>query len=151
MARVDSPRLPASTRILVVDDGDAIRVLMRKYLEMMGYHDVRLADSVEMGLQAFREHGSELVFLDVMIGDQKGIDFALPALADRPETTIVVMTAHPGTHQDVTNLVAQGARDYLPKPIQSSRLRETLDRIAEDLDGTEDDTDEKVSVDTSYG
>lgn len=145
------PRLDPTTRILVVDDGDAIRVLMRKYLNALGYQDVRLANSVEMGLQAFREHGSQIVFLDVMIGEQKGLDFALPALADRPETIIVVMTAHQGTHPDVTSLVAQGARDYLPKPIQLSRLRDSLDRIAEDLEGEEDADEDRVSVDTSYG
>ena len=142
--------LDPRTRILVVDDGDAIRVLMRRYLELLGCRDVRLADSVEMGLKAFQEHGSEIVFLDVMIADKKGTDFALPALADRPETTIVVMTAHAGTHPDVTALVALGARDYLPKPIQSARLREVLERVAADHE-IDDDAADRVSVDTSYG
>jgi len=61
------------------------------------------------------------------------------------------MTAYPGTHPDVTALVAQGARDYLPKPIQLARLRETLDRIAEDQAQDADLDEDTVSLDTSYG
>jgi DNA-binding NtrC family response regulator len=144
------PRLDPKTRILVLDDGDAIRVLMRKYLDLLGYKDVRLAEDVDMGLQAFAEHGSEVVFLDVIVGERKGIDFALSALADRPETMIVVMTAYPATHPDVTSLVAQGARDYLPKPIQMHRLQEALERLAADRED-EAAPEAKATVDTSYG
>jgi DNA-binding NtrC family response regulator len=139
-----------ATRILVVDDGDAIRTLMRRVLGKLGYQDVRVADSVQMGLDAFAQQGSEVVFLDCAVGSEEGADFARVALADRPDTRIVVMTAYPASHAEVTKLVALGARDLLPKPIQAARVREILENLAED-DLEEDDLGEPPGrADASY-
>lgn len=142
--------LAPDTRILVVDDGDAIRVMMRRLLGNLGYKDVRLADTVDMGLQAFAEQGSEVVFLDCAIADRKGIDFARKALADRPDTEVIILTAYPFNHPDVTELIAHGARHYLPKPIQTHQLSAVLERVAADFGEDDEEDDEVASVDASY-
>lgn len=141
--------LAPDTRILIVDDGDAIRVMMRRLLNKLGYQDIELADTVEMGLSAFEEQGSEVVFLDCNIGGQKGIEFAKKALADRPDTAIVVLSAYPYQHPEVTELVAHGARHYLPKPIQPQRLETILRDLGEDF-GEDDEDESERSVDASY-
>ena len=146
--------LPPETRFLVVDDGAAIRALMQAYLKRLGYEDVKLAATVAEGLARFREHPPEVVFLDLNVNGENGAAFAEQAFAERPEVTIVVMTAHPSTHPDVVALVALGARDYLPKPLQLHRLSGVLEHVAEDREEREDDepyAPTTVSPDASYG
>lgn len=146
--------LPPETRFLVVDDGAAIRALMQAYLRRLGYEDVALAATVEEGLARFRERPPDIVFLDLAIGGENGGNFAAQAFAERPDVTIVVMTAHPSTHPDVVALVALGARDYLPKPLQLHRVSGVLDHVAEDREEREDDAPYEpgaVSPDASYG
>lgn len=146
--------LPPETRILVVDDGAAILALMHAFLKRLGFADVRLAATVDDGLRAFREQESDVVFLDLMIAGETGARFAEAAFAERPEATIVVMTAHPSTHADVTALVALGARDYLPKPIQLHRLHGVLAHLAEDIEDIRDAKpyeDDANTPDASYG
>lgn len=146
--------LPGSTRILVVDDGAAIRALMDAYLRRLGFTEIQLAGTVQEGLAAFREQRSEVVFLDLSIAGENGAAFAVAALAERPDATIVAMTAFPSAHADVTALVALGARDYLPKPIQLHRLHGVLSHLAEDREELKEekpyDEDEAVP-DASYG
>lgn len=146
--------LPSETRFLVVDDGAAIRALMQAYLKRLGYEDVTLAANVEEGLARFRERPPDVVFLDLVIGGENGGTFAERAFAERPDVTIVVMTAHPSTHPDVVSLVALGARDYLPKPLQLHRLSGVLEHVAEDREEREDEAPYEsapVSPDASYG
>ena len=148
------PTLPPETRFLVVDDGAPIRSLMLAYLRRLGYEDVTLAATVQEGLAAFREQEPDVVFLDLIIGGENGADFAARAFAERPDVTIVVMTAHPSTHPDVVGLVALGARDYLPKPLQLHRVSGVLEHVAEDReerDGAEPYAPVASAADASYG
>ena len=149
------PALPPETRFLVVDDGAPIRTLMQAYLKRLGFRDVALAATVQEGLEAFRERAPDVVFLDLTIGGENGASFAEQAFAERPDVTIVVMTAHPSTHPDVVALVALGARDYLPKPLQLHRVSGVLEHVAEDREEREDAEpyapSTTVSPDASYG
>jgi DNA-binding NtrC family response regulator len=139
--------LARTTRILIVDDSTGIRSVLESYLRRLGFTEIRTAATVEEGLKAFREQESELVFLDMVIGDERGADFAAAALAERPFTVVVVMTAVPMGNELVVSAVAEGAREFLPKPVQMLPLQALLGRIARSrhLDG------EGPAPDASYG
>lgn len=148
------PALPHDTRFLVVDDGAAIRSLMQAYLRRLGYEDVTLAATVDEALAAFRERAADVVFLDLTVGGDNGGTFAERAFAEKPDVTIVVMTAHPSSHPDVVSLVALGARDYLPKPLQLHRVSGVLEHVAEDREERAEATPYEpgtVAPDASYG
>lgn len=123
--------LPRETPILVVDDSAAIRARMEAYLSRLGYTNIRMADSIATGLEAFREQQSEVIFLDLVIDEEKGADFAAEALAERPFVTIVLMTALPSGHEQVTAAIAEGAREYLSKPIQQGNVQAVLERLGQ--------------------
>lgn len=127
--------LEPATPMLVIDDSKAIRAVMDSYLRRLGYQNVHAAASVEEGLRLFRETNAEVVFLDVILGnDEAGIDFAQRALDERPLTTIVLLTALRSDDEMVTHLVSQGARHMIVKPVQLSALRTVLGRIQETRD-----------------
>lgn len=117
--------------ILVVDDSAGIRNVMEVYLKRLGFRNVRTADGVREGYEAFREQKSEIVFLDMVLEDKEvGADLAAKILAEAPFTSIIVTTALPASHDLVTMAVAEGARHYLPKPIRVLTLRAALEKVA---------------------
>lgn len=126
--------VPQDTPILVLDDSPAIRARVEAYLRQLGYREVRTASSIETGLEAFREQGSEVVFLDLIVGDQTGAKFAAQALEEKPFTYVILMTALSRSHEQVVATIAEGARDLLSKPIQLADLRAVLDRIGASME-----------------
>lgn len=145
-------RLPPSTPMLIVDDSKAIRSLMEAYLARLGYQQVRSAASVKQAVDAFQEQRSEVVFLDVLLDQEDGGEFARIALDERPLTTLVLMTALGPNDDEVVKLVSHGARHLLPKPVQISTLRTVLDRIQEARQEEADaENAAKDNADASYG
>lgn len=132
--------LPPDTPILVVDDSPAIRTVVERWLRQLGYRSVRTAGDVAGALATFREQESEVVFLDMVLeGRESGLDFAERALAERPFTDVVVMSALDRRDDLVRDVVSQGARYVLSKPVRPSDLRAVLAAIAderEDAKGT---------------
>lgn len=124
--------MPQDTRFLVIDDSLAVRMRMQAYLQRLGYTNVQSAATVEEGLALFRDVHPGIVFLDMLIEEERGLDFAAPALAEAPLTEIVVMSALPADDEQVTAAIAEGARDYLPKPVTFPAVERVLQRLASD-------------------
>jgi DNA-binding NtrC family response regulator len=139
--------------MLVVDDSKAIRQLMATFLARLGYENVRFAGGVKEALREFEEQRSEVVFLDVLLDQEDGGEFAQLALDAKPLTTIVLMTALGPNDDEVVKLVSHGARHLLPKPVQLSTLRTVLERIQEARDEEERATEPRThqEPDASYG
>lgn len=132
--------------VLIIDDSVAIRARMETYLKRLGFTDIVSAENIEDGLRMFRERKPNLVFLDLVIDEEKGTEFASEALAERPYTHVVLMTALSASHDMVTAAIAEGARDFLPKPIQYPTLKKIVDRLLENRE----DQISPDHVDASY-
>jgi class 3 adenylate cyclase/CheY-like chemotaxis protein len=127
-------------RILIVDDIDANRDILKMRLGAHGY-DLREAADGEEALAAAREWQPDLILLDVMMPKLDGIEVCRRLRADPtfPFTTIVLVTAKADTRDVVEGLEA-GADEYLTKPIDQValvarvksvlRLKELHDRVA---------------------
>lgn len=110
--------------ILVVDDDDRLRDLLRRFLTDNGYHVSVAADATEAEA-VLKNFACDLMVLDVMMPGRDGISFTseLRKTADLP---ILLLTARGETDDRVSGLAA-GADDYLVKPFDP---RELLLRIA---------------------
>ena len=60
-------------KILIVDDSPDIRTLLRMQLQMDG-HEVLEAENGNLGVKAAKEHGPDLVVLDVMMPEMDGLE-----------------------------------------------------------------------------
>jgi DNA-binding response OmpR family regulator len=112
-------------KILIVDDDQKTRVLLKTYLEKNQY-EVVLAHNGESFLAEFQRHLDELslVILDVMLPDTDG--FALcKAVRGRSNVPIIMLTASSDETDRVVGLEL-GADDYIAKPYSP---RELLARI----------------------
>ena len=119
-------------RILVVDDEEDLREILRFNLEAEGF-DVETAASAEEALSKFEIRNSkfEIILLDVMMDRMSGFELAQRLRDAGDRTPIVFLTAR-DTHDDELQGFGVGADDYITKPFSFdtvlARVRAVLRR-----------------------
>jgi DNA-binding NtrC family response regulator len=121
----DRPR-PAA-RVLVVDDDDEMRALLRRTLEFDGY-EVTERDRGTHVLEALRGAPFDLIILDKEMPGLTGLDL-LPILRrEFPQVPVVLVTAF-GGRQIASSALRLGAASYLEKPFRLGQLRDVIDGL----------------------
>jgi two-component system, NtrC family, response regulator AlgB len=116
-------------RILVVDDDEHIRFAITMCLESDG-HKVVVAGTIEDALERTAAEAFDLIFLDVRLGTQNGLDYIKPLLDGNPWARIVVITAF-ASIETAVDAMKRGAADYLPKPFEPAQLLILTRKVAE--------------------
>jgi signal transduction histidine kinase len=132
-ARASLPRLPLAERgsetVLVVEDQEALRVVMAKTLRELGY-DVLLAGDGEDALSVAAVHDGpiHLLVTDVVMPKLRGPELARRLTVTRPTTRVLYTSGYP---DDPSLAEAEGPTTLLPKPFTPEalgrRVREVLD------------------------
>jgi adenylate cyclase len=109
-------------RILIVDDNETNRDILRTRLEPQGYELMEAGDGAE-ALSVARQHHPDLILLDVMMPKVDGIEVCRQLKSDNelPFIPIVLVTARADSKDVVAGLEA-GADEYLTKPVDQSAL-----------------------------
>jgi DNA-binding response OmpR family regulator len=116
------------SRILVVDDHEDIRLLLRLELSADGHHIVE-AENGEEALAAIAAGPVDLVLLDIMMPVMDGWE-VLRRLSGEPRPPIVVVTGMSSAeHRHVVDLLELGALDVVPKPFEPDWLLRLVDAI----------------------
>jgi two-component system, OmpR family, phosphate regulon response regulator OmpR len=106
--------------LLVVDDDDRIRALLKRFLAARGYAVSLAADAAAarklMDMLVF-----DLVVLDVMMPGEDGVSLTRAIRAEQRPTPILLLTARGDPADRIAGLAA-GADDYLPKPFEPEEL-----------------------------
>ena len=105
--------------ILVVDDDDGIRSLVKKYLNENNYL-VTTAVSAEDAKEKINIIKFDLIILDIMMPGKSGLEF-IEENHKKIGTPIILLTAKGGANERVAGLEI-GADDYLPKPFEPKEL-----------------------------
>ena len=105
--------------ILVVDDDDGIRSLVKKYLNENNFL-VTTAKSAEDASDKINIINFDLIILDIMMPGKSGLEF-IEENKKKLETPIILLTAKGEAIERVTGLEI-GADDYLPKPFEPKEL-----------------------------
>ena len=105
--------------ILVVDDDDGIRSLVKRYLNENKYL-VTTADSAEDASEKVKIIKFDLIILDIMMPGKSGLDF-IRENKDSIDTPIILLTAKGKADERVQGLEF-GADDYLAKPFEPKEL-----------------------------
>ena len=116
--------------ILVVDDDDGIRYLVKKYLNENNFL-VTTSDSAENAEEKTSIIKFDLIVLDVMRTGKSGLEF-IKDNKSKINTPIILLTAK-GESEDRVGGLEIGADDYLPKPFEPKeltlRIKNILDKI----------------------
>ena len=105
--------------ILVVDDDEGIRLLVKKYLYENNYL-VTTAENAEDALEKIKIIKFDLIILDIMMPGKSGLDFILDNKKNL-DTPIILLTAKGEATERIEGLEV-GADDYLPKPFEPKEL-----------------------------
>jgi len=124
--------------ILIVDDDERIRELLKQYLQENGFRVSEAADTIEARL-ALSYFFFDLIILDLMLPGEDGISFA-DSLRLKKTCPILMLSALGETSNRIEGLEV-GADDYLVKPFEP---RELLLRIANLIKRSEKQTEKAV-------
>ena len=124
--------------ILVVDDDDGIRSLVKKYLNENNYL-VTTANSAENASDKIKVIKFDLIILDIMMPGKSGLEF-IQENKKELETPIILLTAKGEPKERIEGLEI-GADDYLPKPFEPKEL---ILRIQNIINKTKKDQQKRV-------
>ncbi|AHW60166.1 two component transcriptional regulator, winged helix family [Draconibacterium orientale] len=107
-------------RILLVEDDEALRFIVKDNLTEHGY-DVEVAADGEIALELFEQNSFDLIVLDVMLPKIDGFKVAETIRKTNDQVPIIFLTARSMTEDKITGLTI-GGDDYIPKPFSMEEL-----------------------------
>lgn len=111
-------------RILVVDDDESIREVLKAILEDEGY-TVESVDTAKKAIQKTKRKIYNLALIDVRLPDMEGIELLTKMSDTTPKMRKVIITGYP-TLQNAVEAVNKGADVYIVKPFDMEKVLETI-------------------------
>lgn len=116
--------------ILIIDDEDYHRELMRKLLTKLEYQ-VAVVESAEAALALLEKEAFSVILTDLIMLDMDGVEFCQTVRETDSDTVIVALTGH-GDLYDSEKLELVGFDGYLAKPIRMDKIKKALDDALEE-------------------
>jgi two-component system response regulator AtoC len=116
-------------RVLVVDDEESLRVVVRSFLKRDGY-EVEVASGVGEALPLIESFGPDFIVTDVRMPKLGGLDLLATLKAKGNPATVIVMSAY-GNVDLAIEAIKAGAYDYIQKPFKAEELLLTLRKAEE--------------------
>lgn len=131
--------LKNDSRILIIDDFETVRMVLKRCLSQLGYSVMEEASDGQEGLEKIKMAQSsgkpyDLVFTDVSMPNMTGLELLEtvkknPALAKTP----FVMVTSESEQKFITQAFTLGVVDYIVKPFSPATLSKKLEKISETL------------------
>ncbi|KAA3612069.1 MAG: sigma-54-dependent Fis family transcriptional regulator [Calditrichaeota bacterium] len=117
------------TKILIIDDDKAFRVVTQSLLEDEGFSVETVADA-DSGLNSVKEKTYDLILSDLMMEGKTGIQFLQEIKQWNPQIPVIMVTGY-GSIQTAVEAMKLGAEDYLTKPSGNDELILKINRVLE--------------------
>jgi DNA-binding NtrC family response regulator len=118
-------------RILLIDDDDQFRMLLRKMLEKAGYKDIEEANDGRTGMKLFRQRPFDLVVTDIIMPDKEGIETIVELKSEYPLVKIIAMSGGgrigPKNYLEMAKRL--GASRTLAKPFKYSDFLDVVQEL----------------------
>lgn len=115
-------------RVLVVDDAIFMRKMISDILEGNGMEIVGEADTGALAVEKYKELKPDLVTMDIIMPEMNGIDAVRQIMSNDSQARIVMCSAL-GQQALVQDALTAGAKDFLIKPFNPSRVIEVVTKI----------------------
>ena len=116
--------------ILLVEDKDSLRRVLRLTLENAGYSVAEAIDA-RAALNEIADARHRLVLTDLRMPNGSGLDVLRSARAADPDVPVIVMTAF-GSIDEAVQAMKDGAHDFLQKPVDSNHLLLLVERALDE-------------------
>lgn len=115
-------------KVLICDDALFMRTMLAEILEQAGFEVSGQAATGREAVRLYRDLKPDLVTMDIIMPDMGGIDAVRAILKEDPEANVVMCSAM-GQQNLVIEAIQAGARDFVVKPFQPSRVLEAVQRV----------------------
>ena len=117
-----------SHTVLVCDDAIFMRTMISDILSGAGYEVVGEAESGVQAIERYKELRPDLVTMDIVMPDMGGIEAVREIVKADPDAKILMCSAM-GQQALVVEAIQAGAKDFVVKPFQPSRVLEAVQRV----------------------
>lgn len=133
-------------RVLIIDDERSIRTSTSVAIQAAG-HQAETADGGQVGVLKLQEDTYDLVFLDLRLGDEDGLEILEQIKRQFSKLPVVVFTAYASVASAVAAM-QRGAFDYLEKPFTPEHLRQIMARVEKQrrLESKIDDLEQQINL-----
>jgi two-component system chemotaxis response regulator CheY len=114
--------------VLICDDALFMRTMLGDILRQAGFDVVGEAQTGAEAVSKYDELQPSLVTMDIVMPDMGGIDAVREIMKTHPEARILMCSAM-GQQALVIEAIQAGARDFIVKPFQPSRVLEAVQRV----------------------
>jgi two-component system chemotaxis response regulator CheY len=115
-------------RVLVCDDAIFMRTMISDILSGAGYEVVGEAETGVQAIERYRDLKPDLVTMDIVMPDMGGIDAVREIVKLDPGAKVLMCSAM-GQQALVVEAIQAGAKDFVVKPFQPSRVLEAVQRV----------------------
>ncbi|MFB5606312.1 MAG: response regulator [Nitrosarchaeum sp.] len=131
--------------VLIVEDSPAIGMLLKNYLEKLGYAEIFTCTNGSSAIETFKELFTQkkhpIVLLDYMLPDMDAKSILTQILEIQPNARVVMATATEKDDEGIKELIRLGVYQYLEKPIRFENIKsifETIEREQSFFESTPD-------------
>ena len=117
-----------SHSVLICDDAIFMRTMLGDILQQAGFDVVGEAETGSQAVEKYRELRPDLVTMDIVMPDMGGID-AVREITKLDPMAKVLMCSAMGQQALVVEAIQAGAKDFVVKPFQPSRVLEAVQRV----------------------
>lgn len=117
-----------SQTVLICDDAIFMRTMIGDILKQAGFNVVGEAETGLQAVEKYRELKPDLVTMDIVMPDMGGIDAVREIVREDPDAKVLMCSAM-GQQALVVEAIQAGARDFVVKPFQPSRVLEAVQRV----------------------
>ena len=117
-----------SAKILIVDDNDLMRTLLRGILRSENCQVIGEARNGSIALDSIARNKPDIVFLDVVMPEMDGLEALQNIKSKHPEIVVVMITGNP-SKENVEESIQGGASGFIIKPFNSAKVLDTLNRV----------------------
>ena len=114
--------------VLVCDDAIFMRTMITDILTQAGYEVIGEAETGSQAVERYRQLQPDIVTMDIVMPDMGGIEAVRAICRDSPEAKILMCSAM-GQQALVVEAIQAGAKDFVVKPFQPSRVLEAVQRL----------------------
>ena len=114
--------------VLICDDAIFMRTMIGDILTQAGFQIVGEAETGLQAVEKYRALKPDLVTMDIVMPDMGGIDAVREIVKEDPSAKVLMCSAM-GQQALVIEAIQAGARDFVVKPFQPSRVLEAVQRV----------------------